>query len=128
MDEPTVRQHAQAMADALVAGDVETATADVSEELRRNLGEVIALLPLPATEATVESIEHSGAGYNVILRIVGETDEVQVQTRWKDRDGSPTIVEASHLSRVEVLDGEGGIGRPGEEDGAAEQGTPAQGD
>jgi hypothetical protein len=24
-----------------------------------------------------------------------------VQTRWKDRDGKPTVVEASHLSRVE---------------------------
>ena len=33
--------------------------------------------------------------------MVGESDEVQVQTRWKDRDGSPTLVEASHLSRME---------------------------
>jgi hypothetical protein len=33
--------------------------------------------------------------------MVGETDEVEVQTRWKDRDGTPTLVEASHLSRTE---------------------------
>ena len=34
----------------------------------------------------------------MVLRLVGETDEVTIQTRWKDRDGAPTVVEASHLS------------------------------
>ena len=102
MDEQAVREHARAVCDALVAGDIDRATQDVSNELRRNLGEVIALLPLPANEATVESVEHGGAGYNVILRLVGETEEVQIQTRWKDRDGRPTIVEASHLSKTVV--------------------------
>jgi hypothetical protein len=102
MDEQAVREHARAVCDALVAGDIDRATQDVSNELRRNLGEVIALLPLPASEATVESVEHGGAGYNVILRLVGETEEVQIQTRWKDRDGRPTIVEASHLSKTVV--------------------------
>ena len=100
MDEQAVRDHARAVCDALVAGDIDRATKDVSNELRRNLGEVIALLPLPASEATVESVEHGGAGYNVILRLVGETEEVQIQTRWKERDGQPTIVEASHLSKT----------------------------
>ena len=100
MDEPAVRQHAQAFCDALVAGDVDRAIADFSDELRRNLGEVLALLPLPATEATIQSVEAGGAGYNVILRLVGETDDVEVQTRWKDRNGEPRIVETSHLSRT----------------------------
>jgi hypothetical protein len=45
-------------------------------------------------------VEHGGSGYNVVIRLVGENDEVQVQTRWKDRDGRPTIVEASHLSQT----------------------------
>ena len=100
MDEPAVREHAQAFCDALVSGDVDRAIADFSEELKRNLGEVLALLPLPATEATIQSIEAGGAGYNVILRLVGESDEVEIQTRWKDRDGTATMVEASHLSRT----------------------------
>ena len=100
MDVDEVREHAQAMADAIVAGDIERATVDFSDELRRNLGEVLALLPLPATEATVESVERGGTGFNVVLGLVGETDEVQVQTRWKDRDGTPTVVETSHLSRL----------------------------
>jgi hypothetical protein len=101
MDEQTVREHARAMCDAIVAGDIETATADASPELRRTLGEVIGLFPLPATEASIESITQGGSSFVVVLRMTGETDEVQVQTRWKDREGSPTLVEASHLSRTE---------------------------
>lgn len=100
MDEQAVRSRAQALCDALVAGDVELATADFSDELRRHLGEVLALLPLPSSEASVDSVEHGGSGYNVILRFVGETEEVRIQTRWKDRDGRATMVEASHLSQT----------------------------
>ena len=35
-----------------------------------------------------------------MIRLVGETEEVLIQTRWKERDGKPTIVEASHLSKT----------------------------
>lgn len=101
MDDATVRERAQAMCDAIVAGDVDAATADASPELRRNLGEVIGLFPLPATEASIESITQGGSSFVVVLDLVGESDEVQIQTRWKDRDGTPTLVEASHLSRTE---------------------------
>jgi len=100
MDDVAVRAQAQAFCDALLAGDVDRAIEHFSAELHRNLGEVIALLPLPATEAEVESVEAGGPGYNVVLRLVGETETVLVQTRWKDRDGTPTIVEASHLSKT----------------------------
>ena len=100
MDERAVRDRAQALCDAVVAGNIELATEDFSDELRRHLGEVIALLPLPSSEATVESVALGGSGYNVVMRFVGETEEVQIQTRWKDRDGRPTIVEASHLSKT----------------------------
>lgn len=102
MDEAAVRERAQSMADALAAGDVDRAIACFSEELRRNLGEVLALFPLPATEADVETVEHSGSGFTVTIRLAGETEEVQIQTRWKDRGGEPTMVEASHLSRTET--------------------------
>ena len=115
MDAEAVQSHARAFADAVVAGDIDRAITDLSKELRQNLGEVIALLPLPATEATVESVEHGGAGYNVVIRLVGETEEVLIQTRWKDRDGQPTVVEAGHLSRTERAvepgedEGDGGV-------------------
>jgi hypothetical protein len=100
MDESAVREHAQAMCDALVAGDVDRAIGDFSDELRRNLGEVLALLPLPVSEATIESVERGGSALVVVIRLIGETDDVQVQTRWKDRDGRPRVVETSHLSRA----------------------------
>ncbi len=114
MEEQDVRERAEALCAALVSGDIELATEDFSKELRQNLGEVLALLPLPASEATVESIERGGSsGYNVVIRLVGESEEAIIQTRWKDRDGRPTVVEASHLSRTESAtepatpDGEG---------------------
>jgi len=50
----------------------------------------------------VESVEYGGSGYNVVIRLTGEGEEVQVQTRWKDRGGQPKIVEASHLSRAAI--------------------------
>jgi hypothetical protein len=127
MDEAAVRERAGALCDKLVAGDIDRAIEDFSKELRQNLGEVIALLPLPASEATVESVEHGGSGYNVVLRLVGETEEVLIQTRWKDRDGAPTVVEAGHLSRtvtpVEAVEGEGE--GAGEGEGEAAGAEPA---
>ncbi|MGI8703722.1 MAG: hypothetical protein ACR2JZ_04330 [Candidatus Limnocylindrales bacterium] len=100
MDEETVRKHAQALCDALVAGDMDRVIEHLSKELRQNLGEVLVLLPLPATEAAVESVDRGGSSIMIVLRVVGETDEVQIQTRWKQRDDRPTIVEASHLSQT----------------------------
>jgi hypothetical protein len=123
MDEDRVRASAQAVGDALVAGNIEGAIEHLSDELKRNLGEVVAMLPLPATEATVESIERGGSSVVVVVRVIGETDEVQLQTRWKDRDGEPKIVEVSHLSRTERA---GEAAAEGEaEEGAGEASEPA---
>ncbi|MEA2537142.1 MAG: hypothetical protein QOF11_1376 [Chloroflexota bacterium] len=108
MEEQDVRERAEALCSALVAGDIGRATEDFSKELRQNLGEVLALLPLPSSEAVVESIDRGGgSGYTVVLRLVGETDEVLIQTRWKERDGRPTVIEASHLSTT-AMTAEGG--------------------
>jgi len=99
MDEAAVRERATAFGDALVAGDIDAAIGDLSDDLRRNLGEVLSLLPLPVTEVAIESVDRGGSALVAVLRLVGETDEVELQTRWKDRDGDPKIVEVSHLSR-----------------------------
>jgi hypothetical protein len=102
MDEQDVRERAEALCAAAVAGDIDRVIEDFSQELRHNLGEVLALLPLPSESAIVERIERGGgSGYTVVLRLAGEREEVQVQTRWKDRDGRATLIEASHLSRTE---------------------------
>ena len=53
-------------------------------------------------ETMVESVALAGSGYVVVLRLTGEREAIQVQTRWKDRDGEPKVVEASHLSRTEL--------------------------
>jgi hypothetical protein len=100
MNEDDVRERARAVCDALVAGDVERVIADLSDELRRNLGEVLALLPLPAVEARVDAIDRGGSAYVVVIDLIGESEAVKVQTRWKERAGIPKIVEVSHLSRT----------------------------
>ena len=100
MNEDDVRAKAREAGEALVAGDIDRVIGMFSDELKRNLGEVVALLPLPATEANVESVDRGGSGFAVVMQLVGETDEVQIQLRWKDRNGEPRIVEVSHLSRT----------------------------
>lgn len=121
MDEQTVRDHAQALCVALVAGDVDRVIEDLSTELKRNIGEVLSLLPLPASEATIESIEPGTSGFVVVLRLVGDTEEILVQTRWKDRDDRPTIIEASHLSSTELA---GPVDEGGESTGDEGSGDP----
>jgi len=103
MDDQTLREHAQAFCDALLEGDIDRAIGSLSQELHRNLGEVIALFPLPATETSIVSIEAGGPGHTVVLQLVSETETVLIHTRWKDRDGTPTIVEASHLSKTPMV-------------------------
>jgi len=104
MDEQAVRDHAQAHLDALVAGDIDRAIQDLSEELHRNLGEIMAMLPLPLTAADIESVTMGGSSYTAILHLVGETEESRLETRWKERDGRPTIIEASLLHETATQD------------------------
>jgi hypothetical protein len=126
MDEADVRIAADTVAAALVAGNVEGAIEYLSDELKRNLGEVVALLPLPATEATIVSIDRASAAIVVVVRLVGETSDVELQTRWKDRGGEPRIVEVSHLSRTEreapATEGEAEAGAGAERPAADEAG------
>ena len=97
MDDQTVRDHAQAYCDALQAGDVGRAAQEMSRELQSNLGPLVAMLPLPLTEATIESVDMAGTAYLAVLHLVGDEGSIRLQTRWKERDGRPTMVEASHL-------------------------------
>ena len=97
MDAQAVREHAQATCDALLAGDIGKAAEQMSKELRSNLGPIVSMLPMPMTEASIESVHMAASGYLAVLRLVGEHETVQLETRWKDRDGRPTIVEASRV-------------------------------
>jgi hypothetical protein len=108
MEEQAVRQHARDYCAALVAGDVDRAAQELSNELRSNLGQVVTMLPMPLTEATVESLERTPTGYRTVLRLVGESSETHIETRWKERDGRPAIVEVSHLTEQAPSDAAGG--------------------
>jgi len=105
MTEEEVRDRAAEVCQALLAGDVDRVIQMLSEELRRNPGEVVAMLPLPALAATVGTIEvaSGGAAYVVVLDVTSESEHIELQTRWKDRGGEPRIVEVSHRSRRERL-------------------------
>ena len=103
MDEQAVRDHAEAHCDALLAGDIGKAAEEMSNELRANLGSIVGMLPLPLTEATIESIEMTAHGYRAILHLVGEGGTLSLETRWKDRDGRPTIVEASRVHEEPIV-------------------------
>ena len=100
MDEEAVRERVQAFSDALQAGDVGRAAQEMSRELQSNLGELVAMLPLPLTAATIESIDVTGTGYLAVLHLVGEERSMRLQTRWKERDERPTMVEASHVQEA----------------------------
>jgi hypothetical protein len=101
MTEEEVRERTAAICAALVAGDVGQVIEALSDELKRNPGEVVAMLPLPALSAELMRLEGSGGGaaYVALLDVTSETEQLELQVRWKDRDGEPRIVEVSHVSR-----------------------------
>jgi hypothetical protein len=101
MTEEEVRRQTAAICAALVGGDVGQVVEALSDELKRNPGEVVAMLPLPAVAAEVLRLEGSGGGaaYVALLDVTSETEHLELQLRWKDRNGQPRIVEVSHVSR-----------------------------
>jgi hypothetical protein len=113
MIEQAVRDRAQAFCDALLDGDIGRAAEEMSSQLRSNLGPVVAMLPLPLTGATIESVNTTGTGYRAVLHLVGDEGTIELETRWKDRDGRPTIVEASRVHEEPAPEGEGT--EPGED-------------
>ena len=100
MDEQTVRQHADAYCAALVAGDIERAAQELSDQLRSNLGQLVAMLPMPITSGSVESLERTASGFRAVLYLQGEHEQTRLETRWKERDGRPAIVEVSHVAEA----------------------------
>jgi hypothetical protein len=100
-----------------MSGDIGQAADHMSRELRANLGPVVALLPLPLAESTIASVETTGSGHRVVLSLVGEGETVQLETRWKEREGQPTVVEASrvHEEPVREIPTDGGAESPPDE-------------
>jgi hypothetical protein len=106
MDEGVVREHADAYCAALLAGDIERAAEELSNELRANLGQMVAMLPMPLTSASVESLERTASGFRAVVHLIGESSETRLETRWKEREDRPVIVEVSHLTEAGVTPAE----------------------
>ena len=100
MDTDSVRQHAQAHADAVVRGDMDAVTADFVPELRPQLPELAKGLPQPTTSAEVLSFEDAGDHTSVEIRYSGTQDAVTIRSRWEEREGEgrPLIAEATPIS------------------------------
>src|SRR5688500_10092330 len=93
MDESTVKQHAETHGNAVVAGDLRTAGADLTPEVASQAQAVMGKLPRPTTGAEVLKVE--SAGDDAVLAHIlykGADSETTVISTWADRDGRPMIV------------------------------------
>jgi len=92
-----VRKHATDHANAVVAGDIRTAGADLTPEAMAKAGAVMAKLPKPSTSAEVVSVESSGDAVVADILYSGSDSEATVRSTWVDHGGRPMI------SDLEVL-------------------------
>ena len=93
MDEGSVREHAEAHGQALVAGDLRRAGGDLTPEMQAIAGDVMKHFPKKVETAEVVSVEAGGDEAVVQARYGGEGTEVTVESRWAERDGRPKIVD-----------------------------------
>ena len=97
MDENTVRENAQAHADAVVQGDLGRASGDLTDEAKQQAPAVMKQLPRPTTSATVEDVTADGEEFVARIRYSGESDSTAVNSRWAEQSGRPmiTVLELS---------------------------------
>ena len=91
MDENTVRDHAQAHADAVVAGDLRKASGDLTDNAKEQAPAVMKQLPRPTTSATIEAVTADGDEFVASIRYLGESDSHEVRSRWTEEAGRPMI-------------------------------------
>ena len=86
MDETTVRESANAHAQAIVAGDLGRAGSDLSAEAMESAGTVMKQMPRPVTAAEVVSVESDGDAMVCRIRYSGDESEATVASRWQERE------------------------------------------
>ena len=91
MDENTVREHAQAHADAVVQGDLGRASGDLTDEAKQQAPAVMKQLPRPTMSASVEAVTADGDEFVARIRYSGESDATSVNSRWAEQSGRPMI-------------------------------------
>ncbi|MDQ3981469.1 MAG: hypothetical protein M3271_02165 [Actinomycetota bacterium] len=92
MDEARLRDDAEAHGKATVQGDLKTAGSYLDKEAYAVAGQVMEKMPKPLESSEVGSVEVQGDEALVQIRYAGGGDEVLVESRWADRDGTPKIV------------------------------------
>ncbi len=97
MDEARLREDAEAHGSATVSGDLKTAGSYLDKEAYAAAGQVMEKMPKPLEASEVGSVEIQGDEALVQIRYSGGGDEVVIESRWADRDGSPKIVGLSVL-------------------------------
>jgi hypothetical protein len=93
MEEETVRRHAEAHAQATVAGDLKAAGSDLTRDALPAAGEVMKQMPRSLTSSAIDSIRSEGNEYVVLIRYSGEDSAAVVESRWAEHEGSPKIVD-----------------------------------
>ena len=93
MDENQIREHAQAHADAVVAGDLGKASGDLTDNAKQQAPAVMKQLPRPTTSATVEDITAEGDEFVARILYSGESDSTAVNSRWAEESGRPMITQ-----------------------------------
>ena len=91
MDESTVKQHAEAHGNAVVAGDLRTAGSDLTPEAASQAPTVMGKLPRPTTGAEILKVESAGEDAVVHILYKGADSEATVISTWAERDGRPMI-------------------------------------
>ncbi|HYP24581.1 MAG TPA: hypothetical protein VEV43_13505 [Actinomycetota bacterium] len=92
MDEARLREDAEAHGSATVAGDLKTAGSYLDKEAYGPAGQVMEKMPKPLEGSEVGSVEVEGDAALVQIRYSGGGDEVVIESRWAERDGTPKIV------------------------------------
>jgi hypothetical protein len=92
MDESTVRQHAEAHGNAVVAGDLRTAGSDLTPAAAAQAPAVMGKLPRPTTAAEILKVEFEGDEAVVHVLYKGADAETAVISTWADEEGRPKIV------------------------------------
>jgi hypothetical protein len=98
MDDRKTRDHIQQHADAVVRGDMETLTADFSEELQPQVPELAQGLPQPVTSAEVLSVDVGDTESIAVIRYSADSGEVILRSRWQDQGPHPVIVHVEPVS------------------------------
>lgn len=93
MDEGSVREHANQHANAVKAGDMNTAGQDLTKEGMAAAPGVMKGMPRPVTEVEVTSVEQDGEQFVAHIAYRGDGAEHVVASHWEDRDGRPKIVD-----------------------------------